>query len=252
MVPRLLELKTRPKFISDISNYCDRWCKRCRYIAQCAEYASKNPFALSEIHSEEFVAALQELSSLVRAAVENAVQKEGNDAVATLREIKSERESFADESVREQPLFQSASRYSTRTKQWMEDYLLNYLLKKNSALSAPDHDRYEAIVIIQWYEPFIATQLRRAFNPFKFDEPDPEFDTAIIDEINGSVKAGLIAMDRSLIAWRNLQHLLPEKAASIKPIIARLEKLRRRTEQAFPQARDFIRPGFDEVVDFVM
>ena len=30
------------------------------------------------------------------------------------------------------------------------------------------------------------------------------------------------------------------------PILARLEAPRRHTEQTFPNARDFIRPGFDE------
>jgi len=35
-------------------------------------------------------------------------------------------------------------------------------------------------------------------------------------------------------------------------MLLELERLRRTTEQVFPYARDFIRPGFDEVIsDFV-
>ena len=64
--------------------------------------------------------------------------------------------------------------------------------------------------------------------------------------------SALIAIDRSSSAWRVMQSSLPEKADSIKPMLLELERLRRTTEQVFPHARDFIRPGFDEVIsDFV-
>jgi hypothetical protein len=59
-------------------------------------------------------------------------------------------------------------------------------------------------------------------------------------------------MDRSLLAWQRLRHLLPEAAPQIVPFANSLELLRRQIEQAFPHARDFIRPGFDEAVDYEM
>jgi hypothetical protein len=62
----------------------------------------------------------------------------------------------------------------------------------------------------------------------------------------------LIAIDRSIAAWGRLNSLLPEKAGGIMPILAHLEALRRRTEQTFPNARDFIRPGFDEALNYLM
>lgn len=41
---------------------------------------------------------------------------------------------------------------------------------------------------------------------------------------------------------------LPESADSIIPMILELERLRQRAELRFPKARDFLRPGFDEVM----
>ena len=36
------------------------------------------------------------------------------------------------------------------------------------------------------------------------------------------------------------------------PILAHLEALRRHTEQTFPNARNFFRPGFDEALNYLM
>jgi hypothetical protein len=65
---------------------------------------------------------------------------------------------------------------------------------------------------------------------------------------DGSAKVSLMAIDRSVSAWRLIQMCLPERADSIKPIILDLERLRQKAEKRFPEARDFIRPGFDEVL----
>jgi hypothetical protein len=56
----------------------------------------------------------------------------------------------------------------------------------------------------------------------------------------------LLGIDRSIAAWRMMQLSAPDRVESIVPLILQLEGLRRRVEKSFPQARDFIRPGFDE------
>jgi hypothetical protein len=58
----------------------------------------------------------------------------------------------------------------------------------------------------------------------------------------------LIGIDRSIAAWRLMQLSLPERDGSIVPLILQLERLRKRLEYSFPAARNFIRPGFDEVL----
>ena len=66
---------------------------------------------------------------------------------------------------------------------------------------------------------------------------------------DGSIKVALIAIDRSLSAWRIMQMEFPERTASIADLLIALGGLRQATERAFPEARDFIRPGFDEISD---
>ena len=53
-------------------------------------------------------------------------------------------------------------------------------------------------------------------------------------------------MDRSIAAWGALRDCLSEEADSILDTLVHLDRLRRRTEQEFPRARAFVRPGFDE------
>lgn len=65
---------------------------------------------------------------------------------------------------------------------------------------------------------------------------------------DGSAKVALIGIDRSIAAWRLMQLSLPERQISIVPLILQLERLRQRIESAFPEAREFVRPGFDEIL----
>ena len=111
-----------------------------------------------------------------------------------------------------------------------------------------DESLQDALEVIGWYQFMPAVKIARGFMRTGLGvEGDP-----IQNDSNGSVKVALIAIDRSFAAWGRLSSLLPEKAGGIMPILAHLEMLRRHTERAFPNARDFIRPGFDEVTEHVM
>jgi len=70
--------------------------------------------------------------------------------------------------------------------------------------------------------------------------------TILRNDADGSVKVALIGMDRSIGAWGRLQEYFSEKTNSILDILLHLDRLRRRTEELFPQAKSFKRPGFDE------
>jgi hypothetical protein len=75
-----------------------------------------------------------------------------------------------------------------------------------------------------------------------FRELDQRIDS---ENSERSAKVALIGIDRSIAAWRLMQLSLPERAGSIVLLILQLERLRQRLEKSFPDARSFIRPGFD-------
>jgi len=55
----------------------------------------------------------------------------------------------------------------------------------------------------------------------------------------------LIAIDRSLAAWSLLYGEYPAQEDNTLSILLHLDRLRRSVEVVFPEARTFIRQGFD-------
>jgi hypothetical protein len=105
----------------------------------------------------------------------------------------------------------------------------------------------DAVEVILWYQFMPAVKLFRVVH-FDGDENEQWW----IDDVNGSAKVAMIAMDRSILAWDRMKGFFPEKAESIAPIITHLEELRTWAEREHPGARSFIRPGLDEASDYVM
>ena len=109
-------------------------------------------------------------------------------------------------------------------------------------------ERFEdAREVIQWYQYQIAVKTMRALSG-RLDEAMATDLSEFSRDSDGSAKVALIGIDRSIAGWRLVQLSLPERAASIVPLILQLERLRQRIEKAFPDARDFVRPGFDEIL----
>jgi hypothetical protein len=103
--------------------------------------------------------------------------------------------------------------------------------------------RKEALEVILWYQVFLPPKLYRALLS-KTEEMETEEDDFPKDS-DGSAKIALIGIDRSLSAWGELAAHWEGPGAEIGKIVNHLGHLREMVEKEFPQARDFIRPGFD-------
>ena len=96
----------------------------------------------------------------------------------------------------------------------------------------------DCIEVIRWYQDQIGVKLMRAL---RRDELDAEFPS----DSDGSAKVALIGIDRSIGAWSRFREHFSEKTDDILNILLQLDHLRQKTEQEFPKARSFVRPGFD-------
>ena len=101
----------------------------------------------------------------------------------------------------------------------------------------------ELVEIIYWYHHFIYVKLMRSIrgilgNASEVWEDFPK-------DSDGSAKVALIAIDRSLAAWGQMHNYFPGHREQILAIIMHLDRLCRRVEKIFPEARNFRRPGFD-------
>jgi hypothetical protein len=231
-------------FISLIYNYCDSWCDRCAFTNRCRVFAETATFSEEEkdINNEKFwrrlAASFAEAKRLLtEKAVELGIDLDSisDEEFATMR--KREGEFLGSEE-----LPKLAKDYSFATKEAIErvDDWINF---------APLEDdlRKEMLEIIQWYQYFIAAKIHRALSGLL--DFDSEFDEEEISDpqsdANGSAKIALIATERSIMAWTSL--VSEQNSQQIAFLISMLQTIKRNLQEKFPKARDFVRPGFDEV-----
>jgi len=274
----LRELAENPDFISGIHNYCDRWCERCPFTSRCIVYATEKAdeeLDDPEVHDINNAKFWQKLESIFKEAgmmLAEWAEEAGVDLDTAEVEEEMERHKRERETVWKDELSLLAREYAQMVQRWFEEeFSVEHNLYDDSGTakaSEEDVSATEAIEVIRWYQFFIAAKLMRAISgsdraaqtedsasteeifadeePFEDEEYDAEADDVVQSDADGSAKVALIAINRSESAWRVLHRSLPEKTDSIAPMLAALERLRLSTEATFPNAYEFMRPGFDE------
>jgi hypothetical protein len=252
----LMELAGNPNFISGIYNYCDRWCERCPFTSRCLVYASEkadeeNDPESRDINNAAFWKKLTSIFEQTREMITVWAEENGVDLDSEEANAAKDQHDRDMEDARNHELTVAAENYAWDVRKWFEEEL-GMQTSDDSGVpaseTADNHDDIqEASEVIHWYQFQIAAKTVRALLS-RDDEDDEEVDS-LSKHSDGSIKVALIATDRSISAWRIMQLALPDKADSIVPLILALESMRQNLEKAFPHARDFIRPGFDEVPD---
>jgi hypothetical protein len=248
----LTELASNPDLISGIYNYCDRWCERCPLTSRCLVYATeKDDDDSSETHNltnEAFWRKLGTVFQETRDMIAEWAREAGVDLNKAVEECDPAQRKRKRQQVDNHPLAQAGKKYANAASDWFRD-LDQTIEVSDSGASQSDlahAERFEdAREVIQWYQYQIAVKTMRALSS-RMDED--AYLTDCLKDSDGSAKVALIGIDRSMAAWRLVQLSLTERAASIVPLILQLERLRQRIEANFPDARDFVRPGFDEIL----
>jgi len=255
----LTELASNPDLISGIYNYCDRWCERCPLTSRCLVFATEQVDQKDEPESHDIrnEAFWHKLSSILSETHE-MISEWARDAGVDLSYVpddevrtRKSRRSLVDS----HPLTRAGKKYANTASDWFREFdqLIEFSDVRVCEGEREQPDQLEdAREVIQWYQYQIAVKIMRALS-CRSDgwEDDPSL-AEFPKDSDGSAKVALIGIERSIAAWRWMQLSLPDRADSIVPLILQLERLRQRVEKSFPEAREFVRPGFDEVVAAVM
>ena len=122
------------------------------------------------------------------------------------------------------------------------------------ALASLDESRLEvkaisladAVEVIRCYQLFIGVKLMRAItSAIKEQNEDPEMLVEFGRDSDSTAKIALIALDHSIGAWGALLAAFPDRKTETLTILAHLDRLRRAAEREFPNARSFVRAGWD-------
>ena len=256
---RLLDLAANPDFISGIYNYCDRWCERCPFTDRCLNYAMQEAEGETQvdqdIEKEAFWKRLEESLQVAIDLLNEMAEKEGID----LKQIdfESSTKEFEEEQARAEahPLACTARKYSEIVDKWFKknkrlfrerEIELTQQLKigiDKTTLKKEVAQIVDALEVIFWYQYQIYVKIMRALTGTEADKFAEE--NGFPRDSDGSAKVALIAIDRSIGAWRQLTDYFPEKTDDILTVLLHLDRLRKSTEAEFPNARAFLRPGFD-------
>jgi len=225
-------------YIPGIFNYCDRWCERCPLTARCRVYAMEQERAGGEHDAarEAFERNLQNIFAETKEMLRKAAAERGIDIDVLDLEEAGEIIERKRRTIEQQCLIKLAEKYNKQASL--------FLRAQDLSGETINQTRLEMLQIIGWYHFFIGAKINRALYAEADYEEDADFD-AFRNDGDGSIKIALIAIDRSIIAW-NL-FTTDETRRDVEPLIQLLEKLRRMCEEKFPNARDFLRPGFDEL-----
>jgi hypothetical protein len=257
------DLMDDPRFVSGIYNYCDAWCDRCPFTERCIN------FAMGERMKEEAERRRSDADNAAFWDRLDAKSQEPAEPADSSPEAEEDEEwdeaEFQEYCAREErkhkeaqsrPCARAAWRYTNMVDAWWKAHEaeLEAALKPLSAEppagpAAPDPAEdaiqlQDATEVIGWYQHQMWVKLMRALH----EDDDIKELAEELDfpkDSDGSAKVALIGMDRSLAAWADVARLLPAWAESVQPMFDLLVRLRHLVEGEFPDARAFVRAGFD-------
>jgi hypothetical protein len=262
---KLDQLARDPRFISGIYNYCDRWCERCPFTSRCLNFAVQQaenlPEQARDLRNKEFWDHMHGIFQQTIEMVKESAREMGvdlNDPDLRAETLAYERQLRRRE-IKNQRLPKAAMVYLERVNKWMEaakpDFTAKGIeLETEARLEIGKPGKELAAIedfvdVIRWYQHFIYVKLCRAISSRAEEtmETDPEMREFPKDS-DGSAKVALIAIDRSIAAWAGLREVFPEQEDAILELLRQLGHIREQAEAMFPNARKFVRPGFDDSV----
>jgi len=231
-------------FIRGIFNYCDRWCERCDFTTRCRVFADERSRELEGSIDPMGDALKVVAESLTKAKVllTERAEEMGIDLEAAMNDPEiDEMMERAKSAVDAEEACQLAWTYSLETRS-----LLN-----NPETWAGDTDDdplvADTLEVICYYLFSIGVKVKSTYRAALDDNGYYEQDQITDPQsyLNGTAKITLIIIERSILGWTYLMN--EQNADLLRPVIKRLERVRDLMDEKFPNARDFIRPGFDEL-----
>ena len=251
----LRKLAQKPDLIPGIYNYCDRWCERCPFTHRCMQYAMEQEQRRQRGRSprnhdafwKNLEASLKRTEGLLaELAAEHGLKLDQREPGTLQRQRRSKRQA-----AERHPLAMASKKYSALVDEWFqngeavlrdkEEEILAQAKLGVGGVNEEIASLTDVVEILRWYQYQIYPKVMRGLSA----EPAHGDNAGFPRDSDGSVKVALIAMDRSIAAWMRMKDFFPAQGDDILNLLLHLDRLRRDTEKEFPNARRFVRPGFD-------
>jgi hypothetical protein len=241
------------RFIDGIFNYCDRWCERCHMTQHCRVYETERAIdeaAPGETETVEFWQQLDERLDLELHS--EAAESWADEFLDVEPPTEEEMEEYAREHewqeklVESTDLNQAAEAYRREVFAWLRTH--EAMWERTASGRRPRQGQSlelgDAMDVVSWYHTLTAAKVHRAL--LGKQDGDDWAEDRLQSDWNGSAKVALLGIERSIGAWSLIRDRLPDEVAAVRRFIARCGLLRRLLLEEFPDAREFVRPGFDD------
>ena len=237
MKDRMLEISRQDGYIDSIFNYCDRWCEKCSFTSKCRSYAfSENE---PENDGPELFEYLSNVFKTTMLMLEEMMTEMGIDPKEVEKIETPERSD-----PKKHPLYKKVHDLSFGMHDWLQENKPGEFSGETENIS-PDEIKnkrfHESVEVIYWYNFFISAKISRALSGIEYGDGDE-----IQNDSNGSAKIALVSIDRLIGAWTVVMENMKDHEDTVLKFLIGLADVRKHTEATFPNARGFVRPGFDQ------
>jgi hypothetical protein len=229
--------------IESIFNYCTRRCERCAFTSRCTlfqsecEYERQRPDATWKERLHDSFAETFRL-------VEEWCRREGVDFDEIRRAAENDETDTelerASQALNADPLQKLATAYVHAA------FSLVDAMTPARAMRQWSPDVEEALDTISWNAGMIGAKVHRALHGLAerdaFVEEDP-----VQNDWNGSAKLARILVSESKSAWQTVlrEGEAPEHSPLLE-VVGLLDRIDAGISARFPDAMQFVRPGFDD------
>ena len=252
-------------FVEGVSDHCDRWCERCPLAGRCRLRAFElelgdlaDPADTDADRRARFWRALRtvygvDLRGDLRPTDAATVEEVwAGDPVAAAIYEEAEVEDWdpdppsIEEPADPHPLAAPAKKLAVDLLKWLREHGEAVQIACDAAAVHPcGVAPADALDVVRWYGVQLGPKLQRAASSAAKGHARDR---------DGSAKVALIDCERAFGGWTVLRDVLPpalparreEFKSEIADFQRRLATLRAAIDRAFPGARTFVRPGFDD------
>jgi hypothetical protein len=238
MKNQMLEIGRQDGYIDSIFNYCDRWCEKCSFTTKCRNYAMSEDEPKTD--GPELFEYLSNVFKATMMMLDEMMKEMGIDPKELEKMELPERSD-----PKKHPLYKKVHALSMSMHDWLKENKPGEFPGETEMVSSDGimNTRFhESIEVIYWYNFFISAKIFRALGGIEYKAEDE-----VQNDSNGSAKVALISIDRLIGAWSVAMENMKDHEDAILKLLISLVDLRKNAEATFPNARKFVRPGFDQL-----
>lgn len=218
-------MEVKDGFIVHVSSFCDRWCARCPLTSRCELFVKND--------SDRDTTTADSRSSLLEQVVMMHAASGTQWRAGAPTKIACKLPPDMEPALGPDP-------------EVVKNSATIYRKQQRARLSANASVRM-AMETIEHFTLFVPVKMLMCLGTVARDGPGPQQ-----SEANGWGKAALLGLERMRAAWRLLVDTHHFTEGEVAPFLSEIARMQRNVERAVPQARAFVRPGFDEMEEVAL